>query len=883
MISSHITIASDPATVQLPAVAWAIEKLREIDRPGLRLGGPGNRPALEIVLLDLADTEALAKEGLADPPNESESYSLLVTEPFVGVRRVAIAAGDERGYAYALSEVTERVRVDGLAGLPAGWGESQSPAVPVRGIQRNFSSAHEDSPWFHDRSFWTEYLDHLAAQRFNRFHLAFGMQYNYGTGWESRTATDNYLVFAYPFLLEVPGYQVRAEGISDAERDRNFEALAYIARETRRRGMSFQLGLWNHAYDFGYDSRHWYPILGIGPESHANYSADALGLLLERIPEIEGVTFRVHHEGGIHEEGHEIFWEKIFDRISKVGRPIEVDMHAKGVDQALIDAAKKPNLRPVISAKYLAEHTGLSYHQASIRQHERRPLQFPGMDKKMTGVTDGDRRFTRYGYADYLSEDRPTDVMFRMWPGTQKLLLWGDPAIASGFGRYATIGGSKGVEFCEPLTFKGRRGTGEPARRDPYVRDDLRLGVSDWRKYRYTYVLWGRLAYDPDASPEIWQRTLRSEYGSAAGDFETALSNLSRILPLVTTVHGVSGANNFYSPEMYVDLPISEWKLSMHYAWDTPDPKTWEGVSPFDPTLFYSIGEYADDATAGQLQPKYTPLEVASWIEAMVAEGQRALSRATASASSDDPQTLRTIIDLQVLIQLGHFFAGKFNSAVQYALFRRTGNTKLLEEAIGILEAAHAAYAGIAKVVQGVYQDDLAFGVGISDRGTWSDRIMGMREDLHLLKRELERAPKKTEGEVVSEPERRKERWIADASFEHVPSFDRGAALEVRLVTADSAIARAVLHYRHLNQSEDYETAEMERVSDGFAAVLPSSYTTAAFPLVYFAEVHTDGDHPVFVPAFNETLSNQPYELVHSTAWIKRTEPNAALHYAASH
>lgn len=873
MANSEIPIHSDPATLRLEAVAWAVARLQELAQPGLTGRGSESGTALEIVLLGIGDIDALAQAGIADAPREAESYSLAVTAPQADARRVAIAAGDERGYAYALSEIAERVRADGVNGLPPGWEESRRPAVPVRGIQRNFSSAHEDSPWFHDRSFWTEYLDHLAAQRFNRFHLAFGMQYNYGTGWESRTATDNYLVFAYPFLLDVPGYGVRAEGVSNDERDRNFEALAYIARETRRRGMSFQLGLWNHAYDFGYDSRHWYPILGIGPESHADYSAAALGLLLERIPEIEGVTFRVHHEGGIHEEGHELFWEKIFNRISRVGRPIEVDMHAKGVDEALIDAAGKPNLRPVISAKYLAEHMGLPYHQASIRPHERRPLNFPGMDTALTGVTDGDRRFTRYGYADFLSEDRRTDVMFRVWPGTQKLLLWGDPAIASGFGKHSTIGGSRGVEFCEPLTFKGRRGTGEHGRRDPYVRDDLRLGVHDWQKYRYTYVLWGRLLYDPDASPETWQRTLRSDYGEAAGDFETALSSLSRVLPLVTVVHGVSGANNFYSPELYVDLPISDWKLSMHYAWDTPDPKTWEGVSPFDPTTFYSIGEYADDAMAGRLQPKYTPLEVASWIEAMVDAGERALARATvtATATASGPQTRRTIIDLRVLIRLGQFFAGKFRAAVAYALFRRTGDPALLEEAIGTLDAAHAAYAGIATIVRGVYQEDLAFGVGISDRGTWSDRVMAMREDLHLLRRELERVGGKPGGAASPQPEQRSERWIADARFEPAASFDRGAPLEVRLVTADSAIARAVLRYRHLNQAEDYETAEMERTDNGFAATLPAEYTSSTFPLVYFAEVYSVGHHPVFVPALDETLSNQPYEVVHSSTWAART------------
>ena len=49
------------------------------------------------------------------------------------------------------------------------------------------------------------------------------------------------------------------------------------------------------------------------------------------------------------------------------GVPLEIDLHAKGVDHAIIDAAKKPNLRVVLSPKFAAEHVGLPYHQASIR------------------------------------------------------------------------------------------------------------------------------------------------------------------------------------------------------------------------------------------------------------------------------------------------------------------------------------------------------------------------------------------------------------------------------------------------------------------------------------------------------------------------------------
>lgn len=863
---SGIAITGAPGLLEGNPLQWVLGRLENAAiQAGLASPGRGVEQAVEVVLLAPDDVKGWESAGLTPPSTESESYSLRIDVNESGGRRISIAAADDRGYAYAIGEIEARIHDDGFAGLPPGFEDSQKPAVPVRGIQRNFSSVHEDSQWFHDRQFWVEYLDHLAAQRFNRFHLALGMQYNYGTGWESRTATDNYLVFAYPFLLDVPGYHVRAEGVSEADRNRNFDALAFIAQETRRRGMSFQLGLWNHAYDFGYDSKHWYPILGISPEIHADYSAAAVKLLLERIPEIDGVTFRVHHEGGVHEEGHEIFWGKVFDSMSSVGRPLEVDMHAKGVDQALLDAAAKPNIRTTISAKYWAEHMGLAYHQASIRQRERTPLNFPGKDKSITGVTDGARRFTRYGYADYLNEDRTNDVIFRMWPGTQKLLLWGDPALASGFGRYATFGGSRGVEFCEPLTFKGRRGTGEPGKRDPYERDDLRLGVHDWRKYRYTYALWGRLLYNPEADPSVWQRVLRSDYGDAAPHFEVALAQLSRVLPLVTAVHGVSGANNFYSPEMYVDLPISAWKLSTHYSWDTPQPATWEGVSPFDPETFYSIGEYADAALVGRLTPKYTPLEVASWIDAMVREGEDALAKTDESALEDNPQAQRTIIDLRIIAQLGRFFAGKFRAAVEYAFFRRTGDAEYLKQSIGLLQEAHAAYASIPGLFRGVYQEDIAFGVGISDRGSWSDRIMAMREDLHLLTAELKRGQSGADNEFPVHIERRSDRWAAVAQFATTLPFQRGDPFNVCLVTSESEISGAVLRYRHVNQAEDFETVEMVRTGEGFEAVIPGNYTASPYPLMYLAEVRRDHEQPVFVPAFNDSLSNQPYVVVHSS------------------
>jgi hypothetical protein len=785
-------------------------------------------------------------------PAAAESY-LLVGEG----ARVTVVGADATGLVHALLELAARVEHadDPRAALTVDGVESGSPAVPVRGIVRSFSSVDEDLPWFHDRAFWQEYLTWVAAARFNRFHLALGMQYNYGA--DRNGATDNYLCFAYPFLLDVDGYDVRAEGVGAAERDRNLDTLRFIAAETKRRGMTFQLGLWNHAYDYGRNSAHRFPIVGVGPDNHADYCRAAIAQLLLAVPDVDGLTFRVHYEGGIPDENHEVFWSKVFEGADSVGRPLEIDMHAKGVDQALLDAATRPNLSPVLSAKYWAEHVGLPYHQASIRARETaKPIP---EGHGMKGITEFSRRFTRYGYGDFLREDRQVDLMFRVWPGTQKLLLWGDPAIAAGYGRLATFGGSRGVDVCEPLFFKGRKGSGAPGARDPYVDPELQLGGREWRKYRYTYLLWGRLLFDPETDPETWRRHLRATYGpAAAGDAETALAALGRILPLVTVVHGVGGSNNGYWPEVYVNLAISSRIPATHYAFDTDEPKNWGGVSPFDPTTFYGINEYVAAAAGGTLGAKYTPLEVAAWIDDLTAEGRKALDQFRATADPADPQVRRTLIDLEVLVRLGTFFAGKFRAAVDYAIFQSTGDPRHLESTLSHYRVARDAYAGILDVVAGVYQSDLRFGVERSEHGHWSDRLPEIDADLAALTEELAEAPADRPAAALPATPPRPAR--PGGAHDAPARFERGAPLSLRLDVLDpDAVVGATLHYRHVDQSQSWRTMPMQPGDSGLVGTIDADYTDSPYPLMYFFEVeHRDGGRAL-VPGLARDLSNQPY------------------------
>src|SRR5712691_7639156 len=162
----------------------------------------------------------------------------------VGDRKVLLACGhDPRGLVYALLDLSDRLQnaSDPLNALAIREPITERPANVVRSVMRLFASEVEDKPWYNDRGMWPRYLTMLATHRFNRFNLSLGLGYDF-----LRRVTDAYFLFAYPFLLAVPGYDVRAPQLPDAERDRNLEMLQFIGEQSVARGLEFQLGIWMH-------------------------------------------------------------------------------------------------------------------------------------------------------------------------------------------------------------------------------------------------------------------------------------------------------------------------------------------------------------------------------------------------------------------------------------------------------------------------------------------------------------------------------------------------------------------------------------------------------------------------------------------------------------
>ncbi|QGN34355.1 hypothetical protein [Microlunatus sp. Gsoil 973] len=832
----------------------------------------------------------------ADAPAQfpSEAFAI-ATRPALdgGSPTVLVGAGDSRGLTYAVRDIADLVEhaADLGEALDSVRTRYEQPRVPTRSVTRLYASHRFDHVWLHDRSFWDDYLTELATHRFNRFTVAFGLGYDFLI---DKRVVDNDMCFLYPFVLDVPGYDVTVAGLDDRQRDDNLAALQYAAKAAAARGIEFGLGLWNHAprLEPVHATERWL-VRGLSQDDHARYCADALELLLGAIPEITTLTFRVHFEGGVPEPTH-AFWAEVMGAVSRIDREISIDAHAKGINDALLDALKSADSQLTLSTKYWGEHMGLPYHQAGIRAREfdghRRARTGSSAAPEAGGRSGGEvtrqRSFTRYGYADFARLDAGYQLLHRIWPGTQRVLCTPDPVGAAGIGRNATFPGARGVEWLDALTFLGKKDSAEnplPGRpiRERGLYADARLelaGTDTWRKYASQLRVNGRAAYNPDGDLDGWHRWCRSRFGAAAADAAAASAAAGRVLPLITTVHAPSVAGNIYWPEMDTPLPLIEfapetdnpfadrgWHLDPTF--DMDPPYSFGNTSPLDPELFASPDDYVAALIDGTPLPRYTPIDVAEWLDTLASSAREHIARARAvAAEASDPAELeRMMIDAEIAAGLGEHFADKLRSAVSWALHRRTGAVDDLEDCIRDYHAAREHWHQLAEAGK-AYRDDLPFGQMPYQRGHWQDRLPIIDRDLAAVEAH------RTSCDCPTGPRPRRPWVTVPAEVDHRPvdGFLAGHPIKLVATVVDPRI-QLTLRYREVDQSQAWSELPMAtspRDDRERFAEIPAGAATGRYRIQYrFVAVSpAEDDQPARVglaPGLDPVrLDRQPYHVL---------------------
>ena len=189
--------------------------------------------------------------------------------------------------------------------------------------------------------------------------------------------------------------------------------------------------------------------------------------------------------------------------------------------------------------------------------------------------------------------------------------------------------------------------------------------------------------------------------------------------------------------------------------------------------------------------------------------------------------------------------------------------------ALAKYQEARGEWASMADRANNVYHPDITYGNIPMRRGSWVVRLPGIDRDLAAMRSQ---ARDVCGGSRAVGPTVNIERSIQAATGRpnrpsvncvHTPptSFHPGQplSLSLRSVSASNVPNAVHLYYRHVNQAERWRSVEMQPSHDGYAGTIPEDYTNSVYPLQYYFVLQRGTEAAWFFPAFNSSLSNQPY------------------------
>ncbi|MDP6111972.1 MAG: hypothetical protein QGG53_08890 [Planctomycetota bacterium] len=712
-------------------------------------------------------------------PDSPESLLIVQTD-----EDTLVCGSDAVGLAYAVYEAARRIECSSDNSLGAAP-TIETPDLAWRSMQLFLCNKELEREWFYSERFWGCYLKNLMACRFNNLSLTYGHQ-------------TPYLTPPYPFLFEMPEFpKVKILRYKDAERKSHLAMLQSISQMVREFGLHFTLGIWSqHACDYGE------PMLeGLTTDILAEFNTVGLRKLLDACPDIDGVQFRMNYESGIPEDEQREFYENQFKVIADCGRPIRLDIRAKGLADETIALAREIVPETVVSTKFWCEHLGLPYAMPAIQQFD-----VP--------------HYRRYGTWDLLKKPRPFPLVHRLWSaGTQRILLWGEPNWVRRFADACQ--NSEGFEVMAPLTNKGQ--LSEEGGWRVIGDQSVQPYESEHDRYWMFYLLFGRLGYNSDCDREVWKRELQHRLGDQTNWALRLYETSGQILPFITTVF--------------------QWSASLWGFW----PETWAGrsleedatIEPSDPTQFHRVDEYVQDALNGKLCGKWTPFQSAAHLETLAQQTEQILSnRETAGTTNAEIQGMQ--MDAAILAHLARYHAKRLRAITQYAFHQKTGEPYRLTEALNLMQSARAEWTSLANAAA-PYHSNLIFGRdSFRHTGHWKDWFDVIDKDIEHLHGKTASLRDESDGTVM-DPEtdalQGTQRPGISVDFEVPSSASSGQDLFIRIrVSSDEPVIASRCFYRITDQALDFRTIELSQNQHQWEGSIPADAILPDWDLMIFFE-----------------------------------------------
>lgn len=641
--------------------------------------GPDERPAPVTIAVSSGD----------GGPVEPQAFAIQAAGP--GIWR--IVGADPAGAMYGALEAAEDIR---LGGGPDGLQAKQrTPAIARRGIKFNIpldvrtpsysdtgDSAQHNLPEMWSLEFWQAFLDQMARHRFNVLTL-----------WN---------LHPFPSLVRVPEYPEVA--LDDVWRTRvpfdtsykltgvDMLRPAQLAdvEVVKRLTIDEKIAFWNEVLERAHDRAidvYWFTwnIFCWGAEGKHGITDDqanpttidyfrcSVRELLLTYPRLAGIGITAGEhmpdgEGAVPKE--QWLWQAYGRGIMEAkaqqpGRVVRVIHRYHMSNYGRIADAWRDYPDPFdLSYKYAVAHV---YTSPAPPFANRALAELPPERKLWMTVRNDDLYSFRFGDPQFIRE------FIQHLPGPERL---------AGF-YLGPDGYTWGREFISTTPAEPRQLVIE----------------RDW----YSFLLWGRLAYEPDLPDARLQAILAAHFPSAdTAVLDRAWRHASRVVPLINRAYW-NDIDLKWFPEACLSHPTFKGFHTVAHliAGDTYPGSGW-----------LNIRDYTAARLAGQAPAAMTPPQVAEALEHEAAAAETALAQL---AAGDDTELRLTLGDIKALALLGRYYAAKLRGATALAWFDATGDEAARQEAIGHLTAGVTIWQSYADVAGAQYRPQFLTRVGLAD------------------------------------------------------------------------------------------------------------------------------------------------------------------------
>lgn len=692
-----LSVSASAASLQLANDAatggpgqFAVEEIRrEAGARGMTLGAGADATRVALTVEKEANAAA-------------QGYRIRVQRE--GDRRIITVRGsDEAGAMYGGLDIAEAIRTGTLDSLKDS---DHKPHIAQRGIKFNVpldlrtpsytdcsDAAQANIPEMWQREFWTSFLDAMARHRYNVLSLwslhPFPSlvkvpefpEVALNDVWRTRAKLDDTFSMAGTDMVR-PAMLADHEVVKRITIDEKIEFWRWVMRQAADRGIRVYFFTWN-VFTWGAEGKHGITN-DLGNGVTKKYFRASVREMVKTYPLLAGMGITAG-------EG----MPQSMD--SKAKEAWLWDTYGEGVRDALKDDPKR--------------EFGLIH-----RFHWTAQSEILDAFKDYPGTFE----FSfKYSVAHMYSITKPTFIqplLENLAPGRKTWLTvrnddiytfrFGDPSYAREYILNMPPADKMAGFYMGPDGYVWGRDFLE---RHPETGPRPLVMEKQW----YSFMLWGRLAYDPSLPDSHFERILAARHPKASSPhLFGALRGASQVMPLITRFFW-GDIDLKWFPEACLSHPKSKGFYTVRHFM--------EGIAMPGADVL-CIRDWRARLAARKPMEQTTPLEIADALGGSAVETLTALD-ALREAAKQDSELRKTVNDCEALAWLGRYYASKIRGACALALFDGNGDTVEREAALRHLGDALAHWKRYAAMRDASYVPALYNRLGYVNVTTLTEKV----------------------------------------------------------------------------------------------------------------------------------------------------------------